>query len=54
MRLLMIMVMTVRIWRLPFLLGERRPVWVIILPWSKDLIRSRGKEGLEELCLDGR
>ena len=43
MRLLMIMVMTMRIWRLPFLLGQRRPFWVIILPWSKDLIRSRGK-----------
>ena len=39
----MIMVMTMRIWRPPFLLGQRRPAWVVILPRSKDLTRSRGK-----------
>lgn len=39
----MLTVMSMRIWRPPFLPGQRRPAWVVTLPRSKDLIRSRGK-----------
>lgn len=42
-RLNMIMVMSLRIGKPPFLPGQRRPAWVVILPRSKDLIRDRGK-----------